>query len=74
VPIPVKVGFALEFWEFSTGCITTWKQWQALVLPGGKKLRLHKFSPYEFGFVINLVVWLWLCQIHMDRNTYTIKI
>ena len=40
VPIPVKVGFAYEFLEFSIGCITTWKQWQALELPGGKKLRL----------------------------------
>ena len=40
VPIPVKVGFAYEFLEFSIGCTTTWKQWQALELPGGKKLRL----------------------------------
>ena len=40
MPIPVKGGFAYEFLEFSIGCITTWKQWQALELPGGKKLRL----------------------------------
>jgi len=25
---------------FSIVCIATWKQWQALELPGGKKLRL----------------------------------
>ena len=44
-----------------------------IVLPGGKKLRLNKFSIYEFGFVTNIVLWLWLWKIHMDRNTYTIK-
>ena len=40
IPIPGKVGFAYEFLEFSIGCTTTGKPWQALELPDGKKLRL----------------------------------